>query len=58
MAKKPTAPKARKAAPKPAGAIKQKKTAATAPPASESSRSVLDGPMKSLIRDAFLNRNR
>ena len=58
MTRKPTAPKTRKAAAKPAGAKKKPKPAVTAPAASESSRSVLDGPMKSLIRDAFLKRNR
>ena len=58
MPKKTTSPKARKAVPKPASANKEKKPAATASAASESTRSVLDGPMKSLIRDAFLKRNR
>ncbi len=58
MTKKPTSSKTRKAAPKPASAKKGKKKQATAPAASESTRSVLDGPMKSLIRDAFLKRNR
>lgn len=59
MAKKTTSSGTRKTAPKAAARKAPKKPAAkAAPPATDPTLSVLDGPMKSIIQDAFLKRNR
>jgi hypothetical protein len=58
MVKKPMAPKPRRAAPKRAPMKKTGTTAAKTNPDTDATLSVLDGPMKSHIRDIFLKRSR
>lgn len=58
MVKKPTATKTRKTAPKRTPVKKTGAASTTAAPDADATLSVLDGPMKSHIRDAFLKRSR